>query len=316
MSSSVSPSRSRPFSVLAIVVVYRQRPGESPSLITLEETVRRAATPCLRVSILVADNTPGGQQPGSLSTGIEYRPYPQNPGLAVAYNDALATARREGFDWLLTLDQDTQLPPDFLDSMIACATRYAQDTRVAAVVPRIVDGGRPISPFRFVGGFLPTILTGPVAGLAPLHASALNSASLLRVASLEAIGGYDPRFPLHHSDTRLYQRLDEAGYRVAVADGVIVPHELSILRREERISPDRYRYMLADERDFWDRHMGPLGRLERTVRLLGRAVKGRVHKENAAFQRITVEELRYRLLHSRRARMRTRDGESSTRAIS
>ncbi|ADW71146.1 glycosyltransferase family protein [Granulicella tundricola] len=316
MSSNVSPSISRPFSVLAIVVVYRQHPGESTSLLTLEETIRRAGTTSPRISILVADNTPGGQQPGSLSPGIEYRPYPKNPGLAVPYNDALATARREGFDWLLTLDQDTQLPPDFLDSMVACAARCAHDPRVAAVVPRIVDGGLPISPFRFVGGFLPTVLTGKVAGLAPLHTSALNSASLLRVASLEAIGGYDPHFPLHNSDTRLYQRLDKAGYRVAVADGVIVPHEFSILRREQRMSPDRYRSMLADERDFWDRHMGPLGRLERIVRLAGRAVKGRLHKENAVFQRITVEELRYRLLYSRRARTRTRDGESSTRAIS
>jgi GT2 family glycosyltransferase len=311
MSSSVPPFTSRPFSVLAIVVVYRQRPGKSTSLITLEETVRRAAMPSTRVSILVADNTPGGHQPGPLSPGIEYRPYPQNPGLAGPYNDALATARREGFDWLLTLDQDTQLPPDFLDSMMACATRFAQDTRVAAVVPRIVDGGRPISPFRFVGGFLPKVLTGPVAGLAPLHASALNSASLLRVASLEAIGGYDPCFPLHNSDTRLYQQLDKAGYRVAVADGVIVPHEFSILRREERISPDRYRHMLADERDFWDCHMGPLGRLERTVRLMGRAVKGRLQRESAAFRRITAEELWFRLSHSRRARRRLRDGESS-----
>jgi GT2 family glycosyltransferase len=316
MSSSLLSSTSRPFSVLAIVVVYRQRPGESTSLTTLEETLRRATTPSLRVSILVADNTPGGQRPGSLSDGIEYRPYPENPGLAVPYNEALATARDQGFDWLLTLDQDTQLPPDFLDSMVSCATLYAQDTCVAAVVPRIVDVGRPISPFRFVGGFLPMVLTDPIAGLAPLHASALNSASLLRVASLEAIGGYDLSFPLHNSDTRLYQRLDKAGYRLAVADGVIVPHELSILRREERISPERYRYMLSDERDFWDRHMGVLGRLERMIRLMGRAIRGHLHKENAAFQRITVKELQYRLLHSRGARMRTRDGESSTRAIS
>jgi GT2 family glycosyltransferase len=316
MSSSVFPSTSHAFSVLAIVVVYRQRPGDSTSLITLEETVRMAAATSPRVSILVADNTPGGQQPGLLSSGIEYRPYPQNPGLVGPYNDALAIARRDGFDWLLTLDQDTQLPPDFLASMIAYATRFTHDSRVAAIVPRIVDGGRLISPFRFVGGFLPKVLTGPVVGLAPLHASAINSASLLRVASLEAIGGYDPCFPLHNSDTRLFQRLDEAGYRVAVADRVIVPHEFSILRREERISPERYRHMLADERDFWDRHMGPLGRLERTLRLVGRSVKGSLQKESVAFRRITVEELWYRLLHSRRARMRLRDGESSTRAIS
>jgi GT2 family glycosyltransferase len=297
----------QPFSVLAIVVVYKILPTETPTLISLEETVRRASAATLRTRIIVADNTPGGQEPGLLPAGVEYRAYPHNPGLVEPYNDAIATARSEGYEWLLTLDQDTCLPADFLEGMIRSAVVYADNRSVAAVVPWISDKGRVISPFRFVGGFLPKVLTPPVRGLVPRSSSALNSASLLRVTSLAAVGGYDPYFPLHNSDTRIYQKLDQGGFRMALADDMMVPHELSILRREERITPERYRKMLADERVFWDRCMGPAGRAERLVRLMGRLVKGLLQKEAAVFQRVTLEEMLYRLFHSRRRRMLSQD---------
>ena len=150
---------------------------------------------------------------------------------------------------------------------------------------------------------MPKVLPASLQGIAPRHASALNSASLLRVRSLRELGGYDPSFPLHNSDTRLYQRLDEAGKRVAVTD-VRIEHELSILRREERMSPERYRLMLRDECRFWDSHMGAPGRIERMVRLLGRYAKGVLHREDVAFQRVTAAEIGYRMWTRRSTRLR------------
>lgn len=288
--------------ILAIVVIYRLAPMESSSLITLMHSARQAEIPGLHLKVLVADNTPGGQTVSDLPATVAYRAYPENPGLAQPYNDALSTAAQEGFDWLLTLDQDTRLPPDFLAGMARVAQRYGDDQEVAAVVPRIEDVGRLISPFHFIRGFLPAVLSPSASGLAPRYTSALNSASLLRVRSLLALGGYDPNFPLHNSDTRLYQRLDKAGKRVAIAD-VRVPHELSILRREERMSPDRYRRMLQDECRFWDRHMGVAGRTERWMRLLGRYGKGALKREHSAFQHITLTELGYRLFTRRATRL-------------
>lgn len=288
-------------SVFAVIVLYGQLPEESPSFRTLLAAM--AAAPSLRLSILLADNTPSGQQPGPLPDGVRYLPAPDNPGLAQHYNEALALAQDDGFEWLLTLDQDTNLPLDFLSRMQALAEQYGRDERVAAIVPRIYDRGRPISPLRFVGGFLPLVMPADVRGIAARHTSALNSTSLLRVYALCALGGYDPRFPLHHSDTRLYQRLDQAGKAVVVASDLHVTHELAILDRAGRMTPERYRRTLLDECVFWDLHMGVLGRTERLLRLIGRVCKGWLRHEDPVFRSIAQNEIRRRILTRRSKRV-------------
>jgi GT2 family glycosyltransferase len=275
---------------------------ESSSLITLLNSAKQTEASGLRLKLIVADNTPGGHTVSDLPATVMYWAYPKNPGLAKPYNDALALAAEEGFDWLLTLDQDTHLPAEFLSSMVHAAQAHDEDREVAAVVPRIEDVGRLISPFYFARGFWPIVLPATTSGIAPPHTSALNSASLLHVRSLLKLGGYDPNFPLHNSDTRLFQQLDKAGKRVAIAD-VTVSHELSILRREERLTADRYRLMLRDECQFWDRHMGLPGRIERMMRLLSRYAKGILLKEDPAFQRVTFTELKFRLFTRRANRL-------------
>ena len=290
--------------ILAVVVLYKMSFAESATVQTLLEAVRILGESPARLAILVFDNTPGGQDPGPLPAGISYAQAPANPGLAGAYNSALGSAVQEGFDWLLTLDQDTKLPSNFLTKMFSYAKRYAGVAKVAAIVPRISDNGRPISPFRFVGGFFPRVLPPDTEGISRRFTSALNSASLLRVRALRQLGGYDTRFPVHNSDTSLYHRLDLAGARVVVIPDLLVDHELAILHRKNGIAPERYRKMLADECIFWDLHMGVLGRVERLVRLAGRVCKGYLQNESGVFRNIAIAEIRRRLFTSRRDRLR------------
>ncbi len=300
--SSGTPQGRPLTSIFAIIVCYRLQPMQSPSLRTLLAAADIAASPGLRLAIAVADNTPGGQNPGTLPGSVRYRAYPHNPGLAEPYNDAMAAAAAEGFDWLLTLDQDTHLPPGFLQRVHVHADRYIDVMEVGAIVPHILDNGRRISPFRYIGGFLPRVLTAETEGISGRHTSALNSTSLLRLSALRQIGGYDSRFPLHNSDTDLYKRLDEAGRRVAVAGDLQVGHELAILQRAQRMKPERYRQMLRDECEYWDLRMGMFGRTERLIRLAGRVCKGYLRGEAAEFRSIAARELRYRLFtrHSSR----------------
>ncbi len=289
--------------ILAVVVLYKVRPGEAITLRTLLRSAEAAAGEAIRLRILIVDNTPGGQEPGTLPEDVRYVAAPHNPGLAVAYNAARGMAEGEDCAWLLTLDQDTDLPEEFLRRLHRYAAEYREETRVAAIVPHIVDGSRHVSPLRFVGGFMPAMLPAGFTGIAPPFTSALNSAALLRVSALRQIGGYDERFPLNNSDTSLFHRLGEAGLRVAVAGEITVYHELAILNRGERMTIERYRQLLADERAFWDRHMGFLGRVERLLRLVGRTVKDLLGRRNPEFRRASLEEIRFRLLTRRRKRL-------------
>ncbi len=290
-------------SVFAVVVLYRLLPADSPSLRTLLQAARLARSPQFNLHIRVVDNTPEGQDPGPLPPGVEYCASPENPGLAKPYNEAWTVAEREGYRWFLTLDQDTNLPETFFQALAGIVRKYDKVEDVAAIVPRIVDGGRLIFPMRFVGGFLPRVVSAKTNGRLGKHASAPNSASLLRISALRDVNGYDEAFPLHHSDVSLYLRLDMAGKCVVVANEIVVNHEFAIMDRGSRMSGDRYRSMLADERAFYDLHMGFLGRVERMVRLAGRVGKDLLRGQRAAFTRITVGEIWLRLITRRKGRM-------------
>lgn len=296
-------SAGRVISIFAVVVVYKMLPSDSPTVRTLLRAASIAPVSELRLHVRVVDNTPGGQDPGRLPAGVEYCAFAANPGLSQPYNEAWRDAAGQQYAWLLTLDQDTELPETFLISLVQAVHRYGHDDAVAAIVPKILDHGRMISPLRFLGGFLPVVVPAGTSGLLGRHALALNSCSLLRISGLQAVGGYDEAFPLHNSDTVLYGKLDRAGKRVVLADGIVVSHELAIMDRAGRMSGDRYRSMLADERVYWDLHMGSLGRGERLVRLVGRVAKDLVRGQRSEFTSITAREIALRLLTRRRARL-------------
>ena len=291
-------------SIFAVIVLYKMAPTDSSSFRSLSEAISRVDDSSLRVSLLIADNTPGGQPVPRLPPGVRYEAFHDNPGLVIPYRRAISAAELEGFDWLLTLDQDTHLPPDFLTTICGYAREYGTSQQVAAIVPRIYDNGRAVSPLRFAGGFLPLVIKKSAGGLLKPHSSALNSASVLRVSALNRTGGYDDEFPLNNSDTALFLRLDRAGYRIVLAGEVLVQHELAIMSRGERMTVQRYRQLLNDERNFWDLHMSTLARGERLVRLIGRWVKDYLRKEDPAFLRETLLEIKGRLFSSRRSRLR------------
>jgi len=290
-------------SICAVIVLYKLKASESPSLQTLLAAAEEVSSSEIKLQILIQDNTPGGQSTGAVPSCIRYEAAPENPGLADAYNRALNFAQANNYQWLLTLDQDTTLPRDYLVHMVKHVRRLDPDAWICAIVPQMVDKGRNLSPFRFAAGFMPRWFEFGFVGTPSQATYALNSAAVLRVASLAEIGGYDNRFPLDVSDINLFHRLHAEGKRVFVAGDILVSHSFSLLNKDKRMSMDRYPRMLRDECAFWDLYMGPLARVERFVRLLGRVGKDYLFTDDPAFRRATVLELKRRLMTRRTQRI-------------
>jgi GT2 family glycosyltransferase len=195
-----------------------------------------------------------------LPSEVQYKADVENGGLAKAYNYALEIAQKEGFDWLLTLDQDTSLPIDFLCKLCHAVAFVAPLNTVAAIVP--ICGGRAGSPWirrkywirpkRFPDGFI---------GIPLESVYAVNSASTIRVSALKAIGGYDPRFYLWASDLVMYHRLHCNHFSIFVAGNIHVEHESSIADLKNRSTPNRYEDMLRAEEAFYDEYMGRRGHI-------------------------------------------------------
>src|SRR5271156_4558617 len=169
--------------IFAVIVLYKTHPSKSAAFTTLVTELKRAQPLNSRLRVLLFDNSPGAQGCEDLPPYVLYHAAALNEGIAGAYNYALGFARREGFNWMLTLDQDTQLPLDFLVQMRDLALQLERNEEVAAIVPQLSHAGKLLSPLRIRPwgvSYLPRGYTGLAQG--EIHA--LNSASLFRVPAL------------------------------------------------------------------------------------------------------------------------------------
>jgi GT2 family glycosyltransferase len=289
--------------ILAVVVIYKMQPRDSSTLQTLLTAAANTHSGELDLKIVVWDNTPGGQDIVELPDGIFYEPAPHNPGLAQAYNQVLELAETEGYEWLLTLDQDSFLPANFLARITALARELSPAETVGAIVPQVIADDRIISPFQFLFGALPHWFERGFVGISRRAAYAANSGATLRVCALRKIGGYDPMFPLDLSDTNLFHRLHQSGKSVFIAGDLLVHHDFALLNKHARMSIERYEASLLDDCAFWDIHMGPIARFERIVRFSVRACKDFFEPSESAFRERTLLDLKRRLFKPRRERI-------------
>lgn len=288
------------FDVLAVIVLYKMHFNESAAFRTL--MAARSVLPReTKFQILIYDNSPEACAPGTLPAGVRYEAAQRNAGLAAAYNRALTIANDERTTWILTLDQDTNLPANFLLQMRECTGIVESDDRVAAIVPRLKDADRALSPVvvKFFGEqHVPNTFTG----ISEQELRGLNSASLFRVSALNEIGGYDPYFWLDYVDTCIFRKLHLRGRRIYVAGKIQVEHELSLLHRGH-LAPDRFRNVLRAECAFCDLYDGHGRGLVLTARLLGRIWRQRRRGDNIAFRRLTWEMFKMRLFQSKAKRI-------------
>ena len=303
--------------VLAVIVLYKMLPQDSVSFQTLEAAKKHSPPGKVAIKTFFYDNTPGGQPSAQYPEESSHESSGENNGLSVAYNRALEIASEAGFDWLLTLDQDTSLPFDFLTNLSNTLAFVAPLSQVAAVVPQVSDNGRVISPAALSYNLFPKFFPAEFIGISLERTSAVNSASAVRVSALKAIGGYDPRFWLDYSDAVMYHRLHCNNFRIFIAGNIRVEHELSVLDLEQRVTLERYEDILGAESAFWDECMGRVGHLALFLRFSYRLVY-KFWRTGASLPYFKIS-LRYfcmRLFFSRKRRTEAWERSSQRRFVS
>ena len=247
-----------------------------------------------------------GRIPEQLPSDVLYTSDIANGGLAKAYNYALELANEQGFDWLLTLDQDTSLPADFLIKLIRTATFVLPSPNIGAIAPFATSDGRVVSPKMILRhGTLGKCFPDGFIGLSLKRAHAVNSASTIRVNALKEIGGYDPRFNLWFSDIVMYSRLHRFNYRLFVAGDIHVDHEMSGFDLGSRSTPQRYQDVLQTEEAFYDEEMDGIGDLVVLLKLIYRLVYGLHHTGGSLPHfKLAFRFLCRRIFYSRQRRMR------------
>jgi GT2 family glycosyltransferase len=214
---------------LAVIVLYGRTVEKSESFCTLISAFAADRELAENFSVIVHDNSPDPQSPGSQSLDaapacrLEYVHDGQNGGLAPAYNYALAAARREGAGWLLLLDQDTSLSLDYLRELDGLARSLAGRDDVGAIVPKLVANGVIYSPeanFLYQMRHQFRKVRHPIepdaVGVQPIRISAYNSGAAIRVSALAAVGGFPAEYWLDYLDHAVFHALSRHGYALCV----------------------------------------------------------------------------------------------------
>jgi len=193
-------------SVVCVIPTYRPQPEPVLGLI---ESLRAAG-----VDVLVSDDASPATSDAALraiaSAGAPVVRHRHNAGIARGLNDGIAFATRAGAEWLLTVDQDSALPPHLVPDLLRTGASTPQVGVVG--VETIVDASGDLAyPTRLVDGLLVT-------------EEVFQSGALWSVSGLERIGGFDERLGIDAVDAAACLRLRQAGLIVALAPGTRLAH--------------------------------------------------------------------------------------------
>ncbi len=197
--------------MVAVVPTFRPESGELNSLV--------ASLQAQGISVLVTDDaspcTSDQALRGVESLGVDVVRHRHNRGIARGLNDGLAFAVARRATWLLTVDQDSSLPPGYVAALLAAAS-----DRVGVIGAEIISDASGDVRYPTTQGD-DHLATEEV----------FQTGSLWSVAALTAIGGFDESLGIDAVDAAACLRLRERGFIVALAAGVRLEHRVGAARQ-------------------------------------------------------------------------------------
>lgn len=137
----------------------------------------------------------------------------RNRGIAAALNVGVRRALAEGAQYVVNTDQDTLLPPGYVDACLATFARANRVTHLGIVCADRVNGQPSI----------PTWYSPEGIGLVP---EAIQSGFVISRETFERAGLFDERLVIDCVDTEYCIRIRDRGFRIAIAEGTDIAHEL------------------------------------------------------------------------------------------
>ena len=144
----------------------------------------------------------------------------RNRGIARGLNDGLEYALAYGAQWLLTVDQDSQLPSQYLGSLISDAQqRTTSGERLGALGARVIAdaSGNMTYPESGSAGFLTT-------------EELIQTGTLWRVNALMDFDGFDEVLGIDAVDAAACLALRERGWVIGLHDHLQVTHQIGNAR--------------------------------------------------------------------------------------
>jgi rhamnosyltransferase len=216
-----SPGAAGPCIVHAVVVTFFPDPTALADLLA-------AIRPQVDTVWLVDNGTPAIHNVvGQLPDGVRLVKYPENRGLAFAYNDALSLAQDAGATHLLLLDQDSRPDGDMVGRLLAPLQRLVAEGRKVAVVGPCYTDAKWSKPVGFVRKHwldLKPIEIDDEPVVAANHL--ISSGSLIPIEVFGVVGPFAAEFFIDYVDIEWCMRATALGFEVLGVSDAVLRHDL------------------------------------------------------------------------------------------
>ena len=128
-----------------------------------------------------------------------------NKGIATGLNQLIEYAHSTGYEWILTMDQDSTALPGMMDEYC----RYLEYPDVAMITPCVLQSELDNS-------------TGDMEYID----KCITSGCLTSVAAMQNIGGFDDNLFIDYVDFDACVRLTKAGYRILRVNKILIRHKV------------------------------------------------------------------------------------------
>ncbi len=178
------------------------------------------ASPCTSDALLRSAADAG-------ATVVRHR---RNEGIARSLNDGLRLAAAAGASWLLTVDQDSQLGPDYVARLLEVAD-HAAASLGTGMVGAVAAGG--IDDASGALGY-PVV---EVSGVTTTH-EVIQTGTIWSVDAMTALGGFDESLGIDGVDAAACLALRAAGLAVVVAPELSIGHRIGAGRQVRVLGRD------------------------------------------------------------------------------
>lgn len=133
----------------------------------------------------------------------------ENRGIAAALNQCCETSTKDGYQWIVTLDQDSVCPEHFVDGL---SQFIDVEEKVGIIAPLVVD--------RSVG-----VIGHHPNGYAEVR-TCITSGAMTNLAVWNTLKGFDEKMFIDSVDFEYCYRVRKAGYKVIQTDQVQLNHSI------------------------------------------------------------------------------------------
>jgi|WetSurMetagenome_2_1015567.scaffolds.fasta_scaffold01540_7 rhamnosyltransferase len=169
--------------------------------------------------LYIIDNS----EPENQIVNIDFAAYPNviqinnkhNIGLASALNKTAEQAIRDGYEFLLTMDQDGTISQDYIKNM---SLILEKDKKIGILSPFVVHTENPQKP--------------TVMGVENINV-AMTSGSIIRLSAFKEAGGFLDKFFIDYVDNEYCLRIHKLGYKVLRLNSVFLYHKLGETERRK-----------------------------------------------------------------------------------